>query len=341
MSNNFLASNNSSTVVKSMIKRILSYSKDNSMLHEPELAVALKENLGMMWIDIIEPTVAELNLLQQQFGFHSLTIEDCLEANQRPKIEEYPDYLFIILAGVRELPDEDELEQYQTAIYLGKNYLITIREKRGGISLKSVHNKILLKNKRIISQDPSFLGYVIIDTFIDGYLDLLEEIEDIIEEIEEIVVHKPEKELLNRTFDLRTQILIILKAIRPQRAVIRELAIDEMSLISKQTRTYFSDIYDHILEANDLCATYRDRASSIVEVYLSSASNKMNDTMRLIAVLTAVITIPNLIASIGGVNFKEFMEDPSLLISPAFWIFIGTIIIITVLIIFIIRKMKL
>ncbi|MHA1354892.1 MAG: magnesium transporter CorA family protein, partial [Candidatus Heimdallarchaeota archaeon] len=281
------------------------------------------------------------------FGFHSLTIEDCLEANQRPnqrpKIEEYPEYLFIILAGVRELPEEDELEQYQVAIYLGKNYIITIREKRGGISLKTVHNKILLKNKRIISQDPSFLGYVIIDTFIDGYLDLLEEIEDIIEEIEEIVVHKPEREILNRTFDLRTQILIIFKAIRPQRAVIRELAIDEMTLISQQTRTYFSDIYDHILEANDLCATYRDRASSIVEVYLSSASNKMNmnDTMKLIAVLTAVITIPNLIASIGGVNFKEFIENPAILLSAPFWIFIGTIIIVTAIIILIFRKMKL
>ncbi len=324
-----------------MIKRILSYSKDNSVLHDPEIEVALKENLGMMWIDIIEPTVDELSILQKNFGFHSLTIEDCLEANQRPKIEEYPEYLFIILAGVRELPEEDELEQYQVAIYLGKNYIITIREKRGGISLKTVHNKILLKNKRIISQDPSFLGYVIVDTFIDGYLDLLEEIEDIIEEIEEIVVHKPEREILNRTFDLRTQILIIFKAIRPQRAVIRELAIDEMALISKQTRTYFSDIYDHILEANDLCATYRDRASSIVEVYLSSASNKMNDTMKLIAVLTAVITIPNLIASIGGVNFKEFIENPAILLSAPFWIFIGTIIIVTVIIILIFRKMKL
>ncbi|MHA1187171.1 MAG: CorA family divalent cation transporter, partial [Candidatus Heimdallarchaeota archaeon] len=179
------------------------------------------------------------------------------------------------------------------------------------------------------------------DTFIDGYLDLLEEIEDIIEEIEEIVVHKPEREILNRTFDLRTQILIIFKAIRPQRAVIRELAIDEMTLISQQTRTYFSDIYDHILEANDLCATYRDRASSIVEVYLSSASNKMNDTMKLIAVLTAVITIPNLIASIGGVNFKEFIENPAILLSAPFWIFIGTIIIVTAIIILIFRKMKL
>ncbi|MHA1504825.1 MAG: magnesium/cobalt transporter CorA [Candidatus Heimdallarchaeota archaeon] len=324
-----------------MIKRILSYSKEHSVLHDPEIEVALKENLGMLWIDIIEPTVDELNILQKNFGFHSLTIEDCLEANQRPKIEEYPEYLFIILAGVRELPEEDELEQYQVAIYLGKNYIITIREKRGGISLKTVHNKILLKNKRIISQDPSFLGYVIVDTFIDGYLDLLEEIEDIIEEIEEIVVHKPEREILNRTFDLRTQILIIFKAIRPQRAVIRELAIDEITLISKQTRTYFSDIYDHILEANDLCATYRDRASSIVEVYLSSASNKMNDTMKLIAVLTAVITIPNLIASIGGVNFKEFIENPAILLSAPFWIFIGTIIIVTVIIILIFRKMKL
>ncbi|MHA1440418.1 MAG: magnesium/cobalt transporter CorA [Candidatus Heimdallarchaeota archaeon] len=324
-----------------MIKRILSYSKENSVLHDPEIEVALKENLGMLWIDIIEPTVDELHILQKNFGFHSLTIEDCLEANQRPKIEEYPEYLFIILAGVRELPEEDELEQYQVAIYLGKNYIITIREKRGGISLKTVHNKILLKNKRIISQDPSFLGYVIVDTFIDGYLDLLEEIEDIIEEIEEIVVHKPEREILNRTFDLRTQILIIFKAIRPQRAVIRELAIDEMTLISQQTRTYFSDIYDHILEANDLCATYRDRASSIVEVYLSSASNKMNDTMKLIAVLTAVITIPNLIASIGGVNFKEFIENPAILLSAPFWIFIGTIIIVTAIIILIFRKMKL
>lgn len=324
-----------------MIKRILSYSATDSMLHKSDIETAMNERLGILWIDIIEPTVEELNILQKAFNFHSLTIEDCLEANQRPKVEEYPDYLFIILAGVRKLPDEDEMEQYQIAMYLGEDFVITIRERRGGISLKSVHNKILLKNKRIITQKAAFLSYVIIDTFIDGYLDLLEEIEDIIEEIEEIVVHKPETEVLDKTFDLRTNILIILKAIRPQRVVLRELAVDKMPLISELTQTYFTDVYDHILEANDLSSTYRDRVSSIVEIYLSSASNKMNDTMRLIAVLTAVITIPNLIASIGGVNFKEFTENPEIFLSAPFWIFVITIIIVTIIIIIIFRKMKL
>ena len=325
-----------------MIKRILSFSKDDSRLHEFDIEKAIEENLGTIWIDIIEPTVEELNSLQKKFNFHSLTIEDCFEANQRPKLEEYPDYIFAILAGVRKLPDEDELEPYQLAFYLGKNYIITIRERRGGISLKSVHNKILLKNNRILSHQAAFLSYVIVDTFIDGYLDLLEEIEDIIEEIEEIVVHKPETELLDKTFDLRTNILILLKALRPQRVVIRELAVDDMPIISKTTQTYFNDIYDHILEANDLCSSYRDRVSSIVDIYLSSASNKINDTMRLIAVFTAVITIPNLIASFGGVNFVEFAEKGrEIITSWPFWTFVGTIIITTIMIIVIFRKMKL
>lgn len=326
-----------------MIKRILSYSENDSMLHEDDIEMAVNENLGVLWVDIIEPTVDELNILQKIFSFHSLTIEDCLEANQRPKIEEYPDYLFIILAGVRKLPEEDnELDQYQIAIYLGSNYVITIRERRGGMSLKTVHNKILLKNKRIIARQAAFLSYVIIDTFIDRYLDLLEEIEDLIEEIEEIVVHKPETEVLDKTFDLRTNILIILKAIRPQRVVLRELAIDTTPLISQTAKTYFSDVYDHILEANDLSSSYRDRVSSIVEIYLSSASNRMNDTMRLIAVLTAVISIPNLIASIGGVNFKEFAENPEIIFLTApFWIFVVTILIVTIIIAIIFRKMKL
>lgn len=326
-----------------MIKRILSYSENDSMLHELDIEKAVQENLGVLWIDIIEPSIVELNTLQKTFKFHSLTIEDCFEANQRPKMEDYPNYLFIILAGVRKHPEEDnELDQYQTAIYLGENFVITIRERRGGMSLKSVHNKILLKNKRIIARQAAFLSYVIIDAFIDSYLDLLEEIEDLIEEIEEIVVHKPEKEVLDTTFDLRTNILIILKAIRPQRVVLRELAVDDTPLISETAKTYFADVYDHILEANDLSSTYRDRVSSIVEIYLSSTSNRMNDTMRLIAVLTAVISIPNLIASIGGVNFKEFAQDPVLIFTTApFWIFMATILIVTIAIVIIIRKMKL
>ncbi|MGC9781030.1 MAG: magnesium/cobalt transporter CorA [Candidatus Heimdallarchaeota archaeon] len=324
-----------------LIKRILSFSENDSKLHEDDLELAVKENLGTLWIDIIEPNIDELNTLQKIFNFHSLTIEDCLEANQRPKIEEYPDYLFIILVGVRKLPDEDELEPYQIAIYLGKNYVITVRERRGGISLKAVHNRILLKNKRIISHKSGFLSYVIIDTFIDGYLDRLEEIEDIIEEVEEIVVHRPERELLDTTFDLRTNILIIMKAIRPQRVVLRELAVDDIPLISESAQTYFTDVYDHILEANDTCVSFRDRVSSIVEVYLSSASNKMNDTMKLIAVLTAVILIPNLLASIGGVNFQDFINNPNLFLSAPFWIFMATILVVTVLIILIFRKMKL
>ncbi|MHA1123880.1 MAG: CorA family divalent cation transporter, partial [Candidatus Heimdallarchaeota archaeon] len=159
-----------------------------------------------------------------------------------------------------------------------------MREKRGGISLKAVHNRILLKNNRILSHKAGFLSYVITDTFIDGYLDGLEEIEDKIEE------------------------MIILKAIRPHRIVLRELAIDGTPLISEIAQTYYTDVYDHILEANDTCSTLRDRLSSIVDIYLSSASNKMNDTMRLIAVLTAVITVPNLIASFGGINFVEFAD---------------------------------
>ena len=325
-----------------MIKRILSYSTEDSRLHEPDIESAIKENLGNIWIDIIEPTVDELNTLQKTFNFHSLTIEDCLEANQRPKVEEYPGYLFIILVGVREVPDEEELEPYQFAMYLGDNYIITVREKRGGISLKAVHNRILLKNKRILSNKAGFLSYIITDTFIDGYIDGLEEIEDVIEEIEEIVVHKPEREILDKTFDLRTNILIIMKAIRPLRIVLRELAVEDSPLLSDIAQTYFTDVYDHILEANDTCATLRDRLSSIVDIYLSSASNKMNDTMRLIAVLTAVITIPNLIASFGGINFIEFADKGAeILRSWPFWTFIGTILVTTILIILIFRKMKL
>ncbi|MHA1631144.1 MAG: magnesium/cobalt transporter CorA [Candidatus Heimdallarchaeota archaeon] len=324
-----------------MIKRILSFNKEDSKLHGLDVQKALEENLGTLWIDYIEPTVDELNTLQQLFNFHSLTIEDCLEANQRPKLEEYPDYLFFILVGVRKLLDVDEIEPYQIAFYLGKNFVITIREKRGGLSLKSVHNKILLKNTRILTHEVDFLAYVIVDTFIDGYLDLLEEIEDTIEEIEEIVVHRPERELLDKTFDLRTNILIVLKAIRPQRVVIRELAVDEMPLISKPAQTYFNDVYDHILEANDLCSSYRDRVSSIVDIYLSSASNKMNDTMKLIAVLTAVITIPNLIASFGGINFTEFATHGiDLLKDWPFWTFLGTIIFTTIMIVIIFKRMK-
>ncbi|MEA2070406.1 MAG: magnesium/cobalt transporter CorA [Asgard group archaeon] len=321
-----------------MIKRILSFSKNDSMLHEKNIEKAVNENLGTIWIDIIEPSIEEMTSLQKVFNFHTLTIEDCLEANQRPKLEEYPDYLFIILAGVREQPDQDELEPYQIAIYLGKNYVITIREKRGGISLKRVYNRILLKNQRILTQKSGFLTYEIIDTFIDGYLELLEAIEDVIEEIEEIVVHEPDRELLDRTFDLRTNILIIVKAIRPQRMVLRELAVDKVNLISEITQTYFTDIYDHILEANDLSINYRERASSIVEVYLSSASNKMNDRMRLLAVITAIITIPDLLASIGGVNFKDF---PEIFLQAPFWIFIGTIAVIIFIIALIVQRMDL
>ncbi|MBK5112795.1 MAG: magnesium/cobalt transporter CorA [Candidatus Heimdallarchaeota archaeon] len=325
-----------------MIKRILSFSKKESKLHELDIESAVKENLGTLWIDIIEPTVEELNTLQKMFDFHSLTIEDCMEANQRPKVEEYPGYMFIILVGVREVEDQEELEPYQFAMYLGENYIITIREKHGGISLKAVHNRILLKNKRILDHKAGFLSYIITDTFIDGYIDGLEEIEDIIEEIEEIVVHKPEREILDKTFDLRTNILLIMKAIRPQRIVLRELAVDDSPLISDVAQTYYNDVYDHILEANDTCVTLRDRLSSIVDIYLSSASNKMNDTMRLIAVLTAVITVPNLIASFGGINFVEFADQGwEIIRSWPFWTFIGTILLTSVLIILIFRRMKL
>ncbi|HUT80452.1 MAG TPA: magnesium transporter CorA family protein [Candidatus Bathyarchaeia archaeon] len=326
-----------------MIKRIISFSMDDSKLHDLDLETSLKDNLGTLWIDLIEPSVEELNIIQKLFKFHSLTIEDCLEANQRPKLEEYPDYIFFILAGLRPTPEDvNELESYQIAFYLGENYVISVREKRGGISLKSVHNKILLKNNRILSHKAGFLSYVLVDAFIDGYLDILESIEDTIEEIEEIVVHKPETEILDKTFDLRTNILIIMKAIRPQRVVLRELAVDAIPQISESAQTYFTDVYDHILEANDLCSSYRDRVSNIVEIYLSSASNKMNDTMRLIAVLTAVITIPNLIASLGGVNFYEFyLHGMEIVKSWPFWSFIGTILFTLVMIILIFRKMKL
>jgi magnesium transporter len=323
-----------------MIKRIITYSNKTSKLLTTDIETALEENLGVVWIDIIEPQINEMNTLKRLFNFHPLTIEDCLEANQRPKLEEYPDYFFIVLAGVmRKKTKEDEFEKYQIALYLGKNFLITIREKRGGMSLRPIHNQILLKNTRILTHpSASFLTYMIIDCFIDSYLDLLEEIEDIVEEIEEIVVHKPETKLLDKIFDIRTALLIIVKAIRPQRSVIRNLAIEKYPLISPTARTFFTDVNDHILEANDLCSSYRDRINSTVEIYLSSASNKMNDTMKLLAVLTAIITIPNLLASIGGVNFTDF---PTVFLQAPFWIFVGTIIVIMVVIIIIIRKMDL
>jgi len=233
------------------------------------------------------------------FNLHELELEDIVNVHQRAKVEEYAEHLFVV---TRMLVDKDSSESEQLSLFLGKTYVVTFREVTTDC-LDSVREKIRKSRGRIRSESSDYLMYAIIDAVVDSYFPLLSRLADRLDAMEEKILESYHKDTPEEVYELRRDILSIRKSVWPTREALSSLYRDTHSLISESTRVYLRDCYDHAVRIIDLVEMYREVASALMEVHYTRASNRLNEVMKVLTIITTLFIPPSFVASVYGMNF--------------------------------------
>ncbi len=246
------------------------------------------------------PTEALLRAAGDAYGLHPLALEDVLHTGQRPKIEEYDGQLLVIVG----MPEQTEhgVETAQLSLFVGKTWLVSFYSGHGD-PFEAVRRRAREKGSRIRRSGVDYLFYTLLDVATDMNFPVLETLGDRIESLEQTVFDDPSRDALDAIHRLKRELVLLRRSLWPQRDVFNALVRDERSLIRSETRPYLRDCYDHAVHALDLVESYREMASSLLEVYLSSLSNRMNDIMRVLTMIATVFIPLSFIVGVYGMNF--------------------------------------
>lgn len=263
----------------------------------------LRTGSSVVWIDLKDPSLQELQRLQSAFGFHPLAIEDTRNEHQRPKVEEYADHLFIITNNAVEA--DQALTFQEIDIFLGRNYMVTIHTECDAV-IKEVHHR-MNQTGRFKHVSSEYLLYVLLDTIIDGYFPLLDKLDNEIEAISEQVFENAEKKMLMRLFELKRMLNEAWYVVGQERDMFRILTRREEDLITHHDvlEYYLRDVNDHLIRIGDIIAVMRDDLKNIVDLYVSSTSNRLNNVVNRLSMVTILIGILTVISGFYGMNFVQ------------------------------------
>jgi magnesium transporter len=270
---------------------------------EPELLT----DDALHWIDLEDPTVKETTILEDPFHFHPLAIEDCLAEVHHPKVDDYGDYVFVIVHGIRFDAPTDTFITRELDIFLGRNYLVT--HHKG--PMRSIATLRELCSKNLVASFPKgadFLIHQILDLLFEHYFPNLDAIEDKIQLVQIEVFENPTRETLDRIFALKKDVMQLRRICAPQREIVNRLARGEFKVVSPRAAVYFRDIYDHLYRIVEASFSYQDMAQGLFDAYLSAVSNRLNETMKRLTVIGAIMAALTVITGVYGMNF-EFMPE--------------------------------
>ncbi len=241
------------------------------------------------------------------FGIDMLTQEDILNTMQRPKIEEYEDHMVVILKMLTYDKERSEVMSEQISVILGKNYLISFQEQPGDV-FDPVRKRIKSGRKKINQGNTDYLLYTLIDSVVDNYFLVMEQIADEIEQMEDRILNNPGQGMLQEIQRLRKEIIYLRKAVWPLREILSSILRGGNKLIKESTYIFFRDIYDHTIQVIETSETFRDLVAGLQELYLSTVSNSMNQVMKVLTIIATIFIPLTFIAGIYGMNF-EFMPE--------------------------------
>jgi len=248
--------------------------------------------------------VATIQKLGEIFGLHRLTLEDVLNVHQRAKAELYDRYYFIV---VRMVEIAERIGTEQLSLFVGKNYVLTFQE-RPGDCFNPIRERIRKGGGQLRTAGPDYLAYALIDASIDNYFPVLETFGETLETLEDRVVTRPDPLLVSQIHEAKRDLLTLRRAVWPLREAVSALIRENTPLIAPETRIYLRDCYDHVIQVIDLLENYREIASSLMEVYLSSVSNRLNEIMKVLTIFTTLFIPLTFISSIYGMNFHHMPE---------------------------------
>ncbi|NSW53202.1 MAG: magnesium/cobalt transporter CorA [Anaerolineae bacterium] len=272
------------------------------------ITFAAEHKKGITWINLNGLQNTEwVSRLGGLANVHPLILEDILNTNQRPKMDEFNDGLFIELNMLRWNEEAKNITAEQFSMLVKKGVLITFQEVDGDI-FDTVRQHIREGGQRFNEMGVDYLLYALIDTVVDHYFIALENLSDAIEELEDQISQHPGPETLTRIHQLKRDLLFLRKSIWPLREVISGLARGTAALIHKETLIYMRDVYDHSVQVMDIVETFRDMVSGMMDIYLSSVSNQMNEVMKVLTVISTLFIPLTFIAGVYGMNF-DFMPE--------------------------------
>jgi len=261
---------------------------------------------GKLWVDIDTTSRQHVAVLEKVFNFHPLAIEDALNPNSRPKVEQYDEYLFITLRAVRFCDDTSDPYDLETAnlyFFLGPNYLVTAHA--GASPNVDTVAELALRTPDVVGRGPARLAHHLMDTAVDAFFPIIDRIDEFIDSLEERVFASFDEAALRDIFAVKRMVLSLRRYLAPQREIFNVLTNRPSPLLTPDIQLYYRDIYDHMLRINDSLDTYRDLLSSTMESYLSQVSNRLNLVTKGLTIV-ATLSVPFVVVSgMWGMNFTR------------------------------------
>ena len=290
---------------------IIDYCKDTYEEHTVqsiEEIIPYRKKGTVTWVNVEGlKNIAHIDAVGQIFKIHSLVLEDILNTHQRPKIEEYDDYLYIVLKMLSLEDDGFSVAYEQVSILLLDNFILTFKEKKDDVFLPII-SRIKNGKGRLRNMGPDYLTYRIMDTIVDMNFFLLDSLDEIVDGVEDELLANPTRETLVTIQRTKRELINIRRSILPLRELLASILRSETELINEKTYVFFRDIYDHVIHITEAIESYRDILSGLLDIYISSVSNKMNEVMKVLTIFASIFIPLTFITGIYGMNFDYIPE---------------------------------
>jgi magnesium transporter len=299
---------------KSDFSRVTVYGYDETSCTEKraedreQCLALLNSEAAVRWVNIDGLSRVEmLSMVGEHFSLHPLTQEDILNTHQRPKVEIFDNYTYIVLKMLTHNDEEDMVETEQISLILGADYVLSFQEWEGDV-FEPIRERVRQGKGRIRKMGADFLMYSLLDAVVDGYFTVLEKLGERIEDTEDMLLAQPSQQALENMHSLKREMINVRRAVWPLREVVSTLEKPNVAFVGKTTELYLRDVYDHIIQIIDTTEIYREMLSGMMDIYLSSVNNKMNEVMKVLTMIATIFIPLTLISGIYGMNFNYMPE---------------------------------
>jgi magnesium transporter len=284
---------------------VITYGPQEFSEHTNQTVEAIAPMIGQMpvtWVNVNGlGDVDVIGRLGELFDIHGLALEDVINTHQRPKVEEYEDHLFIV---IRMSPPWGELRTEQLSVFLGDNYVLTFQE-RPGDGFERIRERIRNGRGKVRQAGADYLTYALLDSVVDGFFPVLEAYDEQLEALEDRALGGPTSDLMEDIHQAKRELITLRRSLLPQQELFHSLVRDEIPLVTAQTRFYLRDCYDHIIRLTEILESHRETASSLLDLYHSSLSTRMNESMKVLTIIATVFIPLSFVAGVYGMNFEQ------------------------------------
>lgn len=287
---------------------VFDYDEENcveTVVDDVQECFTFKDKPSVTWINVDGiQNIDILEKLSSCYLVHQLVLEDVLDVNQRPKAEDFGEYIYIVVKMLAFDEVTDDITEEQVSIILGNNFVITFQEEKKGDVFDLIRQRIRLGKGRIRKMKSDYLAYALLDAIVDNYFVILEKIGEKIELIEESLIVTTDSKILHSINKMKRNLIFLRKSIWPLREVVRTVTQTDSPLIREQSLAYYRDVNDHVIQAVDTIEAFRDTVSGMLDIFLSSLSYRLNEVMKVLTIITTIFMPLTFIAGVYGMNFN-------------------------------------